>query len=582
MFVVQSFAQHDDYIGAGNISGIIITSSSDDSSAINTVNGSGLIAEYTEASRFLAQASMGATMEEIALVTEIGIEAWIENQFNIDQSFVLDEMRIIWDELLQAYEDYGLEEDEIFGPWGLHFNYAWSQRTMTKEDQLRQRIAYALSQILVISMDSELMDYGEGLSSYYDLLGKHAFGNYRDLLLEVTLHPCMGFYLSHLNNPRAIPEENIHPDENYAREIMQLFSIGLYELNIDGTRKKDANGNDIPTYNNNDIKELAKVFTGLGVGGLQDFVDWSDEPYFGLGIWGGDRTVPMMMFDEFHEQEEKTLIQGVVLPANQSGMQDVEDAIDMLFNHPNVGPFISRQLIQRLIKSNPSKEYVARVANTFNNDGNGERGNMKAVIRSILLDAEARSCEDMLDPKNGKLREPLLKKLQFLKSISLDSPLGRYWDNYFNHYEETGQTPLFSPTVFNFYLPDYSPVGEIADAGLVAPEFNLHNTKTSIGYINAIHSWLFWDAPMFSWEQDFGDLEVNIDYDYFEEIINDPEAIINYFDIVLSNGQLTDDVRNIIRENIADISLYNSENYIRRLQLIIYIIMASPDFNISK
>ncbi len=582
--LVHTQTYYDDYIGAGHDDNVTFSSSPvvEDSHLGNTINGHGLQAERMAASRFLAQASMGGTLEDIDHVLDIGFEAWIDEQMELPQSQYLDQMTAIWDVIYNAYIGIGFNPDEIYGPWALTFNYAWWTNTIKNDDQLRQRIAYALSQILVISINSDLQDHGEGLSSFYDILMKHSFGNYRDLLLEVTLNPNMGYYLSHFNNPRAIPEENIHPDENYAREIMQLFTIGLYELNNDGSRKLDAEGNFIPTYNNDDIKEFAKVFTGLGPGGIEEWIDWTNEPYFGLGFYGTDRTVQMEMYDEFHEPGPKTLLNGYTIPADQDPIKDIEDAIDHLFNHPNVGPFISRQLIQRLVKSNPSAGYIERVANVFNNDQNGERGNLGSVIRAILLDVEARSCDWFLDESNGKMKEPVLRFSNFNRAIELDIPSGNYWVNGFSFLEDTEQMTLAAPTVFNFYLPDHQPVGGLSDNDMLAPEFNLHNTRTAIGYINQVNQWIVWGAPWWTWEDEIGEVTPGVVFEPYADMAMQPEEMINFLDIVFTHGQMTDDTRNIIRQAIEPLQWDEPDVYMYKFMLAGYLTLISPDFVIFK
>jgi len=258
----------EEFFGAGNDQGISVRSSNNDGTQIaaNTINGSGLDADLMEASRFLGQAAMGYNMDEIERTSDLGFEEWVDEQIEMPYNLLTPQMWEIWDSIYTWQYDYNIElfkeqnpglpitdeviariDEEIYGPWALDFNYAWWQNTIVSEDQLRQRVAYALSQILVISSNSDLTDDAETLTTYYDILLDKAFGNYKDILMDVTLHPAMGLYLSHFNNPKEVPSENLHPDENYAREVMQLFSIGLYELNQDGTRKVDSNGNEIPT-----------------------------------------------------------------------------------------------------------------------------------------------------------------------------------------------------------------------------------------------------------------------------------------------------------------------------------------------
>lgn len=574
------------YIGAGHGENVKVTTSSDlhqdlwekTASGEKTIDGGGMDADLMEASRFLSQATLGADRQLIEEVAAMGIEAWLEGQLNKESIHYLEETERIHEELYQWHLSQGGSPEEFQQQitW-LEYMYAWWSENLFNDDLVRQRVALALSEILVISFDSDLSFYGRGLASYYDVLSEQALGNYKDLLMEVTLHPCMGFYLSHMDNPKAIPEENIHPDENYAREIMQLFTIGLYELNVDGSPKTDADGNFIPTYTNDDIKEFAKVFTGLGAGAIIEN-EWVEEPVFDLGIYLTDLAVPMQMYEFWHQKGEKQLLNGFVIPDGQSGMKDIEDAVEHLFNHPNVGPFISKQLIQRLVKSNPTPEYVARVATAFNDNGSGVRGDMKAVVRAILLDEEARSCEWLMHPNNGKLREPLLRYTHASKAINIDQAFGRFWNLGYSFYEQTGQAVLASPSVFNFFLPYYQPNGPIADAGLVAPEFQIHNAKTSIGYLNSVFFWTMYDALMDNWMDN--NPYVSFDYYQLEPLARDNEVLLNELDLLLTHGNLSDDMRQIIKEALDE--LYWSEYKENRVRLALYLMLISPDYNIFK
>lgn len=484
--------EYTDYVGAGHDIGINVTSSSEQSRsnwneaalAANTINGKGLDARLLETSRFLAQTTFGTDLEYIKTVSQGTFEDWIDNQFTLNSNSLGVETEIIYEDALQMWLDNGGAEEDYFGPEASHFLYAWWQYNMNNDDLLRQRVTLALSELFVISTNSELASYGNGLGYYYDMLATSSFGNFKDLLLNVSLQPMMGYYLSHYNNPKSNPSENIHPDENYAREIMQLFSIGLHELNNDGSYVLDANGQRIPTYNNNDIKEFAKVFTGLGVG---DVIENNDgvTPEFGLHFWYCKKDTPMAVYDDWHEQGEKHLLNGFTIPSGQTGMQDIEMAIDHLFNHPNVGPFIAKRLIQRLVKSNPTPQYIDAVASAFNNTA-GVRGNMKAVIKAILLHSEARSCSWINHPNQGKLKEPMMRYFNLARQIDRERPSGLDWNVGYWFYINTGQAPLSAPSVFNFFLPDFKPNGEIAENGLIAPEFQIHNSSTSIGYVNII------------------------------------------------------------------------------------------------
>lgn len=574
------------FIGGGEGEDVMVTTSSDHhhpvwektASGDRTIDGAGMDGDLMEASRFLSQATLGADVQLIEEIAEMGIEAWLEDQLNQPSIDFLEETERIHEEWYQWHLAQGGDPDDFEQQitW-LDFMYAWWSENLFNDDLVRQRVALALSEILVISFQSDLSFYGRGLASYYDVLSDNAFGNYKDLLMDVTLHPCMGFYLSHMDNPKAIPEENIHPDENYAREIMQLFTIGLYELNPDGTQKLDDEGKPIPTYNNDDIKEMAKVFTGLGAGAVVEN-EWIDYPVFDLGIYLADLAVPLQMYEFWHQQGEKHLLNGYVIPAGQSGMDDVEDAVEHLFNHPNVGPFIGKQLIQRLVKSNPSPAYVERVASAFNDNGFGVRGDMKAVIRAILLDEEARSCEWLQHPENGKLREPLLRYTHAARAISIDQAFGRFWNLGYSFFEQTGQAVLASPSVFNFFLPYYQPNGPIADAGLIAPEFQIHNAKTSVGFLNAVFFWTMYDSVMETWMEN--NPPVSFDYYTLEPLARDNEVLINELDILFTHGNLTDDTRSIMKEALN--GLYWSEYKENRVRLALYLMLISPDYAIFK
>jgi len=569
-----------DFIGAGHTDGITVSSSSDiqGSESINSLNGSGMDFDKMDASRFLAQATLGYNMDDINSLAGNSYEEWINQQIQITPSNYLETLEDVWNEVLALHVAAGEDPEEVFGPYQLHFNYSWWTINMTQEDKLRQRIALALSEMLVISMNSDLRDHVDAVASYYDVLVRNSFGNFEDLLLEVTLHPSMGFYLSHLNNPKEDAENNIHPDENYAREIMQLFSIGLYELNMDGSRKQDGAGDDIPTYDNDDIKELAQVFTGLGPGDINNMVTWTDEPYFGLSIYGAEMTVPMVMYNDFHETDKKELINGLTLPENQEGMMDIEMTINHLFNHPNVGPFFAKRMIQRLIKSNPTPGYIERVAAVFNNNGQGVRGDLEAVVKAILLDDEARECAPLLSPDNGRLREPVVSAIQFSNSVMIDSPLDRYWHNGYDLIQRIKQFPMAAPSVFNFFTPDYTPVGGISDAGLVAPEFKIHDSSTSIQGINRTYAWNLWDSPWYSWHGGYGDPDIGYVTDQFSSMVENPEALLNYLDILYTHGQLTDETRSFIKEAISPLAP-DEWQVVRNA---IYLLLISPDYKIQK
>jgi len=588
LFSNLSAQVYEDYIGGGNSQGInVITSSSfspnawdEVASGEQTLNGSGMDARLFETARFLSQATLGANREYIEQVAEVDFEAWIDDQFTKPYVSMFQATDSAFNLAKGIFVQNGGDPDDFFGPFGHHFYYGLWHNNMFNEDLLRQRVALALSEILVISARSELYDYGYGLGAYYDILLDNAFGNYEDLLLDVTLNPMMGRYLSHFNNPLEIPSLNIHPDENYAREIMQLFSIGLHELNIDGSEVLDAEDNLIPTYDNDDIKEFAQVFTGLGPGAIIEN-PWVDEPMFGEIFYLTVRSEPMAMYDEWHDQSSKELLNGFVIPAGQDGMLDIEMTVNHLFNHNNVGPFLALRLIQNLVKSNPSPEYIEKVALAFEDNGNGVRGDMKAVIKAILLDEEARSCAWLNESFHGKLREPMLRYFQYARANDKLAPDDLYWNSGIEFLQLTGQGPLAAPSVFNFFTPSYQPAGDIANAGLVAPEFQIHNSRTSVGFMNSIYVFNNW-ALMWNFEE--GVENVFINYNELETLAQEPEVLINHLDVVYTNGQLTEETRGIIKETISEITGSNTgQSFLElRVRLALYLIMVSPDYAILK
>lgn len=602
----SSAQEYNDYIGAGHSAGITVTSSSDvvGSEAIKTIDGTGMDSDLFAAGRFLSQAANGGNLDLITEVRDVGFEQWIDDQQALSATYLKPEVENVWAIFLDTVEQRGYEDpDDQFGPAWTEWSSAWFQVSVAAEDQLRQRVAFALSQILVTSMNSDLGGEAVAVADYYDIFVEHAFGNFRDILSEVSLHPAMAYYLSHLNNPKAIPEENVHPDENYAREIMQLFSIGLYELNVDGTHQLDANGNSIPTYDNNDIKEMAKIFTGFGPGATNGNVWWTDnEPYFGLGTFGIDWTVPLAMYQDYHETEEKVILKNDTIPANQPGMDDFNQTIDILFNHQNVAPFISYRLIQRLVKSNPTPEYVARVATIFNDNGNGVKGDLGAVVKTILLDTEAREGDYMFEQHSSKLREPLHRRLQMTRGLETESTIeGRYWNNH-DWNNSLKQLAMNSPTVFNFYPPDHQPVGDISEQGMVSPEFKIHDTASGVNYFNAVNSWTqnnewgglldgrrgFYNPDLVNDDGTTGGYDryqmsrTTIDYEVYKPYATDIEKLINELDKVLTYGQLSDEVRQSLRDNIPNITWTGYDWEKERIKTAIYLIVVSPDYAVIR
>lgn len=591
LFYFSSSGQKSEhFIGGGNTNGVTVSSSNDaklyegvfSATGENTINGSGLEGKKMEVVRFLSQATFGGNPELTNYVAEIGIEKWIDEQFSTPANYLSPAIEEIYQTIFETHLAEGGDSiDFTIRPNWVHMDYAWWENTIKGKDLLRQRMAYALSQILVISAESNLASYGLALTTYYDILTRNAFGNYRDILDEVTHSPAMGIYLSHFNNPRSQPEFNIYPDENYAREIMQLFSIGLYELNQDGSPKLDSDGNRIPTYDNEDIKEFAKIFTGFGIGARTD----TNEAEFGNSLYISDVTVPMKMYDAYHEPGEKHLLNGYTVPAGQTGEEDVANAIDHLFNHENVGPFLALRLIQHFVKSNPTPEYIADISAVFADNGSGVRGDMGAVLKAILLHEEARTCAWLNDASQGKLREPILRYTTVVRHFGGFSPYDdRFWNLSYSYRNDVDQHPLHSPTVFNFFGPGFSPNGEISDEGMLAPEFQIHDSRTGINYANWVYYWVEYEYLLACRSGDVpedNDNVVGTDLTQLYEYSKDPDALLDQLDLFLCHGQLSERTRGIIKETIAEFPLTVS-GLSSRIQLATYLILISPDYNIIK
>lgn len=451
----------------------------------------------SEAFRFLNQATFGATEDSARALVALGDSSnayarWIDAQIGKPTSLLLPAVEAAYPNPVPTGFNIGsLNAVRL---------ETWFANAVRGEDQLRQRVAFALSEIFVVSQIGALQNLPNATADFHDMLARNAFGNYRDLLEQVTLHPAMGIYLSMLGNQRAVSGTNLRPDENYAREMMQLFSIGLVELNLDGTLKRDATGQPIPTYNQDIIEGFARVFTGWKWAcptTVPTCTFANTRPQL-APVAGYNQIKPMQLFEAQHEPGEKRLLNysGVVLsggliPANQGGERDLRSALDNVFNHPNVAPFISKQLIQKLVTSNPSSAYVQRVAEKFNNDGSGRRGNLEAVVRAILLDPDARTIPSgSAAATAGKLKEPLLRLTQLWRAYdarATSEKLGAARNFPGGANGTFGQAQGSSPSVFNFFSPFYAPPGEIADAGLVAPEMQL-----ATEYLNTQTTNFFW------------------------------------------------------------------------------------------
>ena len=520
-------------------------------------------------SRLLSQATFGPSMADIEAMTQLSPSQWFVDETNKPATEVLPLLLAN----LPAANDAARDQ-------------FW-QNAIEADDQLRQRMAFALSQILVISQNSgQLQVRPLTVAAYMDILSRNAFGNFRDLIEDVTYSPAMAVYLTYLNNRPANPARGRVPDENYAREIMQLFTIGLLELEADGTTRLDAGGDPIETYDNDDVTELAKVFTGLGLAG---------KP-FPTGVFAVARDnpndpalyLPLEITDSEHATEEKTFL-GTIIPPNTPGAQSIDIALDTLFDHPNTPPFIARQLIQRFTTSDPSDGYVFVVANAFRLGtyrlpdgtvvGTGERGDLTATLAAVLFSDFARETRFATDSTFGKLREPVLRFTHWARAFNVNSADATTQQRLNNTGSgQLGQEPYESPSVFNFYRPGYvAPGTESGDLGLTAPELQITNGPNIIGYPNFLELFI----------RSLGRIDPSsFQPDYSEELAlaDDPAALVDRLDLLLAYGALSEDMRLRIIELLGEITLDpgDMEDRRDRVDAAILMIMTSSDYIVLK
>lgn len=500
------------------------------------------------ASRFLGQASMGATDADIARVLEIGYEGWLDEQMGISGNG----SRYDW----MNEQGFGAQTN-IFTLRGSDES-CWF-KLFFSPDTLRQRISLALSEIFVINgkgLDAAGEFTGFGVASYMDMLERHAFGNYRELLEDVTLSHQMGAFLS-LQGSRRADSEGRAPDENYAREILQLFSIGLYELNDDGTEKKGADGRSVETYSNDDIVGLARALTG-----------WSNNAASQVPARWLTR---MVLNSAYHETGEKSFL-GMTVPPGTDGQSSMQIALDHIANHPNVGPFLGKQLIQRLVTSNPSSGYVSRVAQRFNDNGNGVRGDLGSVVKAVLLDPEALQ-KVLFDNTAGKIREPILRFAHWARSFEATSP-NRSCEiaNLAHPGLALGQSPMRSPGVFNFFRPGFVPPSTtLGAAGKVAPELQIANEVSVIGYVNFITNIV---------RSGLGG--VTSVYTNELKLVNDVEQLVDRIDLLLTANELSEQARQLIVNTVSALPAETTEDLRVRANTAVLLVMVSADYLLQK
>lgn len=507
-----------------------------------------------EAARFLSQASPGATKAQIIAMQSTTYSDWIDGQFSLPTT----QTHCSW----LSNKDYGAAAN-MGRIQGLD-NTVW-RKFISSPDMLRQRVTMALSEIFALSIDSLNNWYPQfSVGHFADVLESNAFGNYRTLLQDVTRTTAMGTYLTFAGNQLANPATGSQPDENYARELMQLFTIGLYKLNNDGTPVL-VNGSPAESYGPADVSGLARVFTGW----YADASNGNQNPITFM--------IPMGVHPEIYETGEKKFL-GTTIPASDrsfnSCLNCLNQALDTLFNHQNMPPFVGKQLIQRLVTSNPSPAYVGRVASAFINNGSGVRGDMKAVIRQILLDDEARNPDVASASGFGKLREPVMRFLNWARGFNATSP-STNWDvgNLSSPVTGLGQSPFHSPSVFNFFRPGYvPPLSPLADAGLVGPEFQITNESTVSGYIN------FMQRAVSG--QGVGDLRA--DYSSLTSIAGDSAALLAELNLVLAAGQISASTVGTLKSALDTIAANSDGGKLNRVYAALVLVLAAPEYIVQK
>ncbi|CAN5456618.1 DUF1800 family protein [soil metagenome] len=558
-------------------------------------------ATKADAARFLNQATFGATDAEVDKVMSMGYAAWIDAQMAlpVDDNSHRKYMEAVVGTMEANNQNYDQQ----------YFFQSWWKQALTSDDQLRQRVAFALSQILVISYQNDTLggqsQNVRGTASYYDMLERNAFGNYRTMLNDVTFHPMMGYYLTSLRNTKETIQNGVvtrTPDENYAREVMQLFTIGLLQLNPDGTTVNGADGKPLETYTKDDIAGMAKIFTGLSWGAPAGATDVTSNGRFNGG--GSPANVdkeiqPMQCYPQYHSITEKKFL-GKTIGVQSSATVDscnvdLKLALDTLFNHTNIGPFISERLIKQFVTSNPTPAYVGAVAAKFNDNGAGVKGDMKAVVKAMLLHPEARIARSpAVDTTFGKLREPILTVSQWLRASETKSAAvgvnqaQRYLIGYTDNTLQ--ETPMRSPGVFNFWRPGYVPPSSaLGDKNLTSPEMQVVQELSVTTYLNSMRNWV--DQGIGNGVQ-VGTTNVrDLKPAYTKEIAlaADPAALTDRMNVLYMGGMMTQATRDAITESVTSVAIpvLNTAGTnqaaidsakLNRVKLAVFMTVGSPDY----
>ena len=532
-----------------------------------------------EAARFLLRANLSTSTADIAAVRDEGYEPWLTRKMrqNNDES------------AQQFYASRGFDAVDT----ERHYNSSrtgdymiWAQ-LLNGGNGVRKRVALAMSEFFVVSLNTISLTWrSPAIGEYWDILNRRAFGNFRDLIEDITLNPAMGVFLNTRGNRKADPATGRVPDENYGREIMQLFSIGLQELNRDGTVKLGSDGQPIETYDNDDVTGIAKAFTGYDY----DFTDIGftqeigstrqipDAAYARAPMTADSSRWRFNRGQNFHSDDEKSFL-GTTIPAGTNATETLRITLDTLFNHPNVPPFFGKQMIQRLVTSNPSAAYVDRVAAAFENNGSGVRGDLTAVFKAILLDDEALAESSLSDPTFGKLREPMIRFAQWGRTFGAQSASNNWViGNLSDASTRLGQAPLRSPSVFNFFRPGYVPLNsETSARNLVAPEMQIVNETSVAGFINFMERMI----------EGRGGLAADVKARYQQElpIAHDAAALLDRLDLLLTGMQLADDTRASIlaaMETQPAAQNDSDEVKLRRIHTGVLLVLISNDYQVQR
>lgn len=584
--------------GASNASGV--TSATVDAggaaapagAGVNTV-GVAAVSSYAyrvpasdeDAARFLAQAQFSASDADIAALRSKGYAPWLMTQIATPAT----QSGFDW---LNARGYNVIDSTTRYFDSTYPGDYMVWMQLMSSADATRKRIALALSEFFVVSLSSLNFEWrSHGIAAWWDLLVANAFGNYRTLLEGVTLNAAMGSFLNTKGNSKEDPATGRAPDENYGREVMQLFSLGLYLLNVDGSEKLDGSGNKIETYTQSDITGIARVFTGWDFDQTQNVATL--EPVSNRTISNTQFTrLPMRLTAANHTTLASTFL-GATIAANTDGASALKTALDTLFNHPNVGPFFGRQMIQRLVTSSPSAAYIGRVASAFNNNGSGVRGDLAAVFAAVLLDDEARGPAGLTQPGFGKLREPILRFIQWGRTFGISSARNSWKiEDLSDPARQLGQSPLRSPSVFNFFRPGYVPPSTALSASQTpAPEFQLVNESSVGGYLNymqgVIRNGVYVNAPDVpnSTSNSNNGYDITASYTAELALALDANALVNRVNLLLCAGQLSAASQSLIVTalNATPLTATSSDSARRdRVAAAVLLVMGSAEYLIQK